>query len=79
MLIEEILIAPFKIQESQLLMIERRLPYFEASSHLMKEIQSVRVIIRGVYFVPKLYNCPKVRQAHDENFYNCPQFALCTQ
>ena len=59
MLIEEILIAPFKIQESQLLMIERRLPYFEASSHLMKEIQSVRVIIRGVYFVPKLYNCPK--------------------
>ena len=34
---------------------------------------------RGVYFVPKPYNCPKVRQMHDENFYNCPQFACCVQ
>ena len=27
---------------------------------------------RGVYFVPKLYNCPKVRQARDENFIIAP-------
>ena len=24
---------------------------------------------RGVYFVPKLYNCPKVQQARGEHFY----------
>ena len=30
---------------------------------------------RGVYFVPKLYNCPKAQEARDENFYNFPQFA----
>ena len=35
--------------------------------------------VRGVYFVPKLYNCPKAQQARDENFYNCPQFACCVQ
>ena len=34
-------------------------------------------IIRGVYFVPKLYNCPKARQACDENFYIFPQFPCC--
>ena len=34
---------------------------------------------RGLYFVPKLSICPKARQAHDENFYNCPQFAHCAQ
>ena len=33
---------------------------------------------RGVYFVPKLYNCPKVWQMCGETFYNCPQFACCT-
>ena len=32
---------------------------------------------RGVYFVPKLYNCPIARQERDEKFYNCPQFAWC--
>ena len=36
-------------------------------------------LIRGVYFVPKLYNCPKARQVRDENFYDCPQFACCAQ
>ena len=34
---------------------------------------------RGVYFVQKLYNCPKTRQKRGENFYNCPQFACCVQ
>ena len=34
---------------------------------------------RGVYFVPKLYNCLKAQQVRDENFYNCPQFACCVQ
>ena len=34
---------------------------------------------RGVYFVPKLYNCPKVQQACDEIFYICPHFAHCVQ
>ena len=34
---------------------------------------------RGVYFVPKLYNCPIAQQGRDEKFYNCPQFAQCVQ
>ena len=38
---------------------------------------AILLITRGVYFVPKLYNCPKAQQVHDENFYNCPQFACC--
>ena len=44
-----------------------------------KVLYTVYLQNRGVYFVPKLYNCPKARQAHDENFYNCPQFACCVQ
>ena len=27
---------------------------------------------RGVYFVPKFYNCPKARGVRTENFYICP-------
>ena len=34
---------------------------------------------RGVYFVPKFYNCPKARQVCGEKFYNCPQFARWAQ
>ena len=36
-------------------------------------------LTRGEYFVPKLYNCPKAQQAHDEDFYNCPLFVRCVQ
>ena len=32
--------------------------------------------VRGVYFVPKLYNCPKVQQICGENFYNCPPICM---
>ena len=31
---------------------------------------------RGVYFVPKFTNCPKMRQAHDAPIYNCNQICI---
>ena len=51
--------------------------YYERDSHMI-----IQPFQEGVYILSQNFiiaPMPKVWQARDENFYNCPQFACCMQ